>query len=78
MLLLYSAPRQPVRCIAREKSQPRSQPVHRSRPAHAQCRVQLSKTNLRTLCSTECFPRVGDSDAESRCFRDKVVRLRHM
>ena len=63
-------------CIPRGGRQPQCRPVHRGRPAHTQCMVQLPEVHPRTVRPTERSPRAQNPDAKSRGTRGGVVRLR--
>ena len=60
------------------KRQPQCRPVHRGRPAHMQCMVQLPEVHPRTARPTERSPRTQNPDAKSRGTRDNAIRLRHV
>ena len=66
------------RVISRGGRQSQCRPVHRGRPAHTQCMVQLPEVHPRTVRPTERSPRAQNPDAESRGARDNAVRLRHV
>ena len=65
-------------CISRGKRQPQRRPVHRGRPAHTPCMVQLREVHPRAVRPTERSPRAQNPDAKSRGTRDNAVRLRHV
>ena len=52
--------------------------VHRDRPAHTQCIIQLPEVHPRTVRPTERPPRAQNADAKSKDTRENAVRLRHV
>ena len=60
-------------CMPQRKLQPQCRPVHRGRPAHTQCMVQLPEVHPRTVRPTERSPRAQNPDAKSRGTRDSCI-----